>query len=1018
MRKNLLFTTAFLMLLTISSLAQDRKITGTVISPEGNAPLPGVTVKIKSGTRTVQTNSSGAYSIDAKTGDVLQFSYVGYQMYEARVGNNSNVINITLIRDDNSLQEVVVTAMDIRRTPRELGYSIQKVDGDEIAQTGRTNFINSLQGRVAGLSVGNTGGLPGSSSTIVLRGGTSFDGNNQPLFVIDGIPVDNSTLAEGSLLNDAANRGADYGNRIGDIDPNDIENITVLKGPAATALYGIDAANGAIVITTKKGKKGQMSVSYTNNFRFENSTRFPERQMMYGTGNNGVSANNTISHWGGLIGNVPTYDNVENFFKTGFLNSHNLSLSGGTQLLSTTISLNNLYQTGTVPNTDYARRSVRMNLSSEISPKLRLNGSANYIYSKNKKGTKGANSFYYYALIWPITADIRNWEDENGERVNLLDQDDTFDNPFFDLNKNGSSDDTKRILLNGSVSYDVTDWFNLTGRAGYDEYTTNGLTFYDPLSNQTIPNKSNAKAVGGVMLDYVTQYKLLNYYLLANFKKTFGDFKSTLTGGLNIDDRQSRTDSRYGETFSVPGLISINNTDRAKVEAATRGYRRRLVGVFGDFKIDYKNYLFLNLTGRNDWSSTLPKNNNSFFYPSASLSFIFTDVLKTNSNFLNFGKLRFSLAQVGKDAPPHRIDPALTAFTRTGGGFAVGFFGPNPNIKPETTTSLEFGGEFRFFNSKLTADITYYQVRSKDQIVSPRLSYASGYILQLVNSGVMENKGLELLVTGKPVQRQDFSWNIIANFFLNRNKVISLPGDFPEFYLSDTWMAGNVRAGYVAGQSYYSFTGYGFTYDDNGNLVVGSNGYPLRNASAFHYIGNRQPNFNLGLTNIFRYKNLSFSFLWDWKSGGDVLNATDYALTSLGLSTRTLDRGKTFVFEGVDASGNKNAQEVVLSQSYFQSATLGGLNEEAFIERDIYWFRLRDINLNYAFPSRLFTNTFIKGVEFNAGISNLVLITNYSGADPDVNGLNASNRGSGAVGFDYFSLPAPVAFQFGINAKF
>jgi len=1016
MRKILQLSAAFLLLFSSAIFAQQRKIKGVVISPESNAPLPGVTIKIKGTSSAYQTDASGNFSIDAKTGDVLQFSYVGYNDYEVTVSSNTSTLRISLYSKDNSLEEVVVTALDIQRTPRELGYSIQKVKGEDVAQTGRSNFINALQGRVAGLSVGSTGGLPGSSSTIVLRGGTSFDGNNQPLFIIDGIPVDNSTLAEGSLLNDAANRGADYNNRIGDLDPNDIENITVLKGPAATALYGIDAANGAIIITTKKGAKGKMAVSYTNNFRFENSTRFPERQMKYGTGSLGVSANNTLSHWGAEIGNTPTYDNVKNFFKTGFLNSHNLTFSGGSQLLSSSISLNNLSHDGTVPNTNYTRRSVRMSLSSEISPKLRLNGSANYIFSKNKKGTKGANSFYYYSLVWPITADMRNWQDDNGERVNLLDQDDTFDNPYFDLNRNGTRDNTKRLLLNGSVSYDVTDWFNVTGRIGYDEYNTYGLTFLDPESNQTIPNKSNAKAVGGIMLDYNQQFELLNYYLLLNFKKSVNDFHGTFTTGLNIDERESRTDSRYGETFSVPGLISINNTDRAKVEAATRGYRRRLVGVFGDFKIDYKNYLYLNLTGRNDWSSTLPEENNNFFYPSASLSFVFTDALKFTSSVLNFGKLRASVAQVGKDAPPHRIDPALNAFTRTGGGFAVGFFGPNPKIKPETTTSLEFGGEFRFFNSRLSLDATFYRVRSKDQIVSPRLSYASGYILQLVNSGVMENKGFELLVTGKPVIRKDFSWNVIANFFLNRNKVVSLPGNFPEFYLSDTWMAGNVRAGYVAGESYYSFTGYGPLYNDKGQVVIGSNGYPVRNGT-YHYIGNRQPDFNLGLTNILRYKNFTLAFLWDWKNGGDIFNATDWSLTARGLSERTLDRGKTIVFDGVDANGTKNTQQVTLDQTYFTSSTLG-LLESNFIEKDIYWLRLRDINLSYVIPADVFKNTFIKGVEFNAGISNLVLITNYTGADPDVNGLNASNRGSGAVGFDYFSLPSPVAFQFGINAKF
>jgi TonB-linked SusC/RagA family outer membrane protein len=1001
--------------ISIPAIAQEKIVSGLVTGTD-NRPLPDVTVTVKGTNIATKTSPSGTYSIRVAPGQYLVFTSVNYGRVEERVGSG-NMGTTTLQKTNKDLDEVIVTALDIRRSPKSLTYAAQSVEGEALAETGRTNFINALQGRVAGLSIGSTGGLPGSSSSIVLRGGTSFDGNNQPLFIVDGIPVDNSTLAEGSLLNDAANRGSDYSNRIGDLDPNDIESITVLKGPSATALYGIDAANGALVITTKKGRKGAMKVSYNNNFRFEKSTRFPERQTMYGTGTLGRSNDSTISHWGGLIGDRPIYDNVENFFKTGFLNSHNLNISGGSDLLSTNISLANLSQDGTVPNTGYDRRSIRMNLASTISPKLKFNGSANYIFSKNKKGTKGANSFYYYSLIWPITKDIRNWQTDNGERVNLLDVEDAFDNPLFDLNRNGSSDDTKRLLLNGSASYDVTDWFNITGRIGYDEYTTNGLTYYDPLSNQSIPNKANAKAVGGIMLDYVSQFRLLNSYLLLNFKKQFGNINAALTTGLNGDKRESRTDSRYGERFSVPGLISINNVDRATVEAATRGYRRNLIGVFGDLKLDYKNYLFLNVTGRNDWSSTLPTENNSFFYPSVGVGFVFTDVLKPSGDIFNYGKLRASFAQVGKDAPPHKFNPALNAFTRTGGGFAVSFFGPNPNIRPETTTSYEIGGEFRFLKSKLKIDATYYEVRSKDQIVSPRLSYASGYILQLVNSGTMQNKGFELLVTGNPVTKKDFSWEVIANFFLNRNKVLALPGGFSEFYLSDTWLAGNVRAGYVPGQSYYSFTGVGYQKNADGKTIIGANGYPLRDGS-FHFIGSREPNFNLGLTNVFKYKNLGFRFLWDWKNGGDIFNATDYSLTSVGLSPRTLQRGNTIVFDGVDAAGNPNTQQVLLSQAYFQSSTLGGLNESNFIEKDIYWFRLRDISLSYTLPTKMLGKSFVKGADLNAGVSNLVLISNYTGADPDVNGLNASNRGSGAVGFDYFSLPAPVAFQIGLNLRF
>ncbi|WKN43371.1 SusC/RagA family TonB-linked outer membrane protein [Tunicatimonas pelagia] len=995
-----------------------RTVSGTV-TDENNNELPGVNILLQNTTVGTVTNVDGNYSI-AIQGDnpVLIFSSVGYEAQTVEITNQSTV-NISMAPDTRQLGEVVVTAFGVEKEKKSLGYAVQDVSGEELSETTRPNVIESLQGRVAGVNVTSTNGLPGSSTSIVIRGGTSLDGNNQPLFVVDGIPIDNTTLDGGFLFSDTPNRNFDYTSRGSDINPEDIESITVLKGPAAAALYGIDAANGAIVITTKKGKAGQSTITYTNDFRLENMTRFPDRLTTFNTGEEGINNNLTRSHWGAPIeAGTPVYNNVEEFFETGFTQNHSLGLSGGSGNLTYRASADLLDQEGTVPNTGFNRNSFRLNLTSKASERLSLTASANYIKSQADRTSKGNGSLYQSALLWPVTDNMSNYLNPDGTPRRFFENgNDNFDNPYFTANRNINTDETDRFLLNGSVDYQLLDWLSVTGRIGADVYNTLGLTAYDDESFQRYPNRSIAASVGGLMAEYEARSRLINSFLLLNANKTFGDFTTSLTLGHNLEDRTYRVDSRYGENILVPDLYTIVNTQQDTREVSVSGYQRRLIGVFGDFRADYKNMIFLNITARNDWSSTLPKQNNSFFYPSISTSVVLSEMLDFDVNTpISFLKLRASYAEVGKDAPPHRTQPSLNEFTRTGGGFNVGFFGANQNILPESTSSYEFGLDLRMFENRIGVDATYYYVKSEDQIVSPRLSYATGYILQLLNAGAIENRGVELMINADIVKNSSFRWNAVANFSLNRNKVLSLPGDFEEFYLSDTWLSGNARGGYVPGETFYTITGNSREVNEAGQFIMGDNGYPVENTD-FNQIGNRQPDFTLGFTNTLEYKGWRLSFLLDMRRGGDIYNATARSLTVNGLDPRTANRGETVVFEGVTESGEVNTQEVVLDQDYYQTSSQGAL-ESLFIEKDINWVRLRDITLAYEFPKALLQNTFLSQASLHITGNNLLLITNYTGADPDVNGLNASGRGSNAGGFDFFSLAAPVVYSAGLRVTF
>lgn len=654
----------FLLLLPLATLtgafAQDRTITGNVRSADDNAPIPGASIVVRGTgapdrTRGTTTDAGGNFRIQATRGQTLRISFIGTATQDVAIGN-ADVINVNLKSEANALNEVVVTALGIKQEKRALGYSVQEVKGADLAQTQRENFLNSLNGRVAGAMITSTSGNPGASTSIMLRGISSIGSNNQPLFVVDGLPIDNKTFNQGALVSDSPNRNNDYQNRAADINPNDIETLTVLKGPEAAALYGIDAASGAIVITTKKGAAGRGRITYDNAFRVDDAYRFPKFQTTFGPGDNGAFNTPTRSYFGPRYpSDVPQFDNVGNFFRTGFTQRHNLAIEGGSDRSTYRLSTSYTNQTGVVPNTKFTRTSIRLTGSSKVSDRFEVTTSFNYIGTQNTKAGKGAGSTLLALLYWPVTDDASNYLNNDGTRRRLLGgniavanaEANDIDNPFFSVYKNQNSDRTNRILGNATLNYDVAPWLNLRAVLGADIYSTLGNQLSHPQSNLGYSTR-------GSIENFTQVSQLLNGQFLATAKKQFGAFNTSLLLGTAVEDRRDNTDAILGQQFYDPEFNGINNTPPTTQRAKNTLTRRRLQGVFGQLTVNYKDLLYVNATGRNDWSSTLPIESRSFFYPSVSTSLVLTELpFMQGGKVLSFAKLRASYAEVGKDAPPY-----------------------------------------------------------------------------------------------------------------------------------------------------------------------------------------------------------------------------------------------------------------------------------------------------------------------------------------------------------------------------
>lgn len=1018
-------------LFVLQVVAQQITVTGKVTSAEDGLPIPGASVKIKGTTSAVQTSATGLYSIKTKQGDVLQFSYLGFATKQQTVAAN-NVINVVLVSDSRALNEVVVTALGQKVSKRSLGTSEQTVKGQDIAETQRENFINALQGRVAGVEVTSSSGVPGASSSITIRGVSSISGSNQPLFVVDGLPIDNKTLSTSAFYSDnssttaLSNRGVDFTNRAADINPEDIESLVVLKGPEAAALYGIDAANGAIVITTKRGKAGKGAVNYSNSFRVEQTRTSPEIQDQYGLGSGGVAASGTLAYFGPAYApGTKLYNNVDGFFETALTQKHNLSIEGGSQDMSYRISSSYTNQNGVVPNSNYDRFTLAGSTSGKINDWLKIDLSMTYAYAVNNQPFKGSGGPLIGLLLWPQEDDAKSYLTPAGTRrrfTTATDLTSEIENPYFNVNKNKINSINNRITSNFGFTISPVKWVNLKTNIGIDSYNNKNLLLSHPESARGFTKM-------GIMDIANDNTRNLNMQNLLNFtkQKLNKDLSIDATLGASIQDAKTSVDASYGEGFLDPNFISINNTTTTLRNAKSSIAQRRLVSAFGRATLSYKDYLYLTATGRNDWTSTIPQGANSFFYPSVSASFVFTDVpaFKALDKIFTSGKIRAAFAQVGRDARPYSYVPSLESKTTVGGGFGYGFTGPNLALKPEFASSYEIGTELSFFKDRLGLDFTVYRKETSDQIVNDiRGSYATGYILFNLNGAKTRNQGIEVTLRGTPIKTKDFNWNVLANFESAKGTVLALPNSLPESYVSDTWLYGNVRNGNTPNYSTRSLTGFFYQRNTSGDLLIDpATGLPIR-STVFIQGPNggydRQPDFSIGLTNTFTYKNFSLSFLLDMRKGGDVLNATQHYLTTKGLSTMTLDRLQPRVVNGVLRDGKENSatptQNNISVTPFYQNGFYTGMSEELFIEKDINWVRLKDVTLQYKVPATaLKKQKFIKNASVFVTGTDLFLLTNYSGLDPVVNGNTAAVGGSGAQGIDFGNFAMPIGLNFGIK---
>lgn len=1002
-------------------LAQQKTITGKVTRDVG-VPLSGVTVVVKGTTQSTQTNTIGDYSIRVNVGDVLQYRLIGYQPQERTVGS-AGVLNVQLEKGAAFLDAMVVTALGQTTVARSLGVSQQTVQGSDVAQTNRENFVNALQGRVAGVEVTSSSGVPGASTSITIRGVSSISSSNQPLMIIDGLPMDNKTLNTGVLASDApgsltafSNRGVDFTNRAADINPEDIESMVVLKGPEASALYGIDAANGAIVITTKRGRPGTNLIEYNNSFRIEKTSTRPDLQNTYGPTSIAGNTLGSFSYFGSPYpAGTQFYDNVAGFFKTALTQKHNLSFSGGASdnKVNYRLSVSADRQAGVVPGSQYNRINLTGATQAQVSKWIRTDLSIQYAQADNDQAYKGDNGPLIGLLLWPQTDDAKDYLTPAGNRrrITQLAIGSETDNPYFNVDKNRINSKNGRLIANLGFVFTPMSWGDIRTNIGSDGYTNENLILRHPES-------AYGNAYNGV-IDIATDItRNINVQNVLNVKphKVWGDISISGLLGNQISDARSQTDALKGQDFLDPNFVSVNNTN-LRTNRTTLA-QRRLLSAFGSATANYKDYLYLTVTGRNDWTSTIPVERNSFFYPSIASSFIFTDAFPFLQKYITNGKLRASYAEVGKDARPYAYRPSLEYKTTSNGGYGYGFTGPNLGLKPEFAASREFGTELNFLDNRLGLDVTVYRKQTRDQIVNDiRGSYATGFILFNLNGAVTKNEGIEITARGTPIQKRSFSWDVLANFESSHGRVLKLPNALPESYVSDTWLFGNVRNGTAPGLSTRSLTGLFYLRNNKGQLLIDpTTGLPIRNTNFVDAGYDRQPDFTIGLTNTFRFKQFSLNFLIDIRKGGDVFNATEQFLTARGLSKRTLDRETPRVVAGVLRDGKENSatptpNNIVVIPAV-QTSYYTNISEELFIEKNINWVRLRDVTLRYNLPGKYLmardASIFVTGTD-------LFLFTNYSGLDPIVNGNTAAVGGSGAAGIDYGNFPMPRGFAFGIK---
>ena len=1015
--------------------AQTQKVTGVVISEEDGQPVVGASVLVKGTTLGTITDVDGNFNLSnvPSSAKTLQISYIGMQTQEVVI---KPTLKVVLKSDSQNLDEVVVTAMGIKRTEKSLGYAVSSVKGDEITKARESNVLNSLSGKIAGLQIAQSSGTVGGSSSIQIRGASSIGTVSSPLFIIDGLPIDN-----GSYNPDRTNGIVDVGNRAGDINSDDIESINVLKGAAATALYGARAKDGAIVITTKKGKKNSpVFVTVNSSTRFENVLKLPDFQNEYAQGSYGVYNVKMLNGWGPKISSVQDQqftdykgdkvtlkanpDNVKDFYETGMSYINNVSVAGGGEKADFRLSFTSTNQTGVVPGSDYNKYAFSVNAGMNFTKNFTGRISAQYIRSDSEgRPAQGANdSNLLIPLIngLPRTIDIhdiqKNWVDENGKQI-TLDPEGKSNNPYWIINKNKFTNNLDRMIGNITLTYKPIEGLTITNNAGTDFYTEGRRKVYA---------KGTVGALNGKFQTWNLYKRIINNDLMVSYEKTFAnDYHFKVMMGHNLYQEEWKNENVQAQNLVVDGLYTYTN---AKSTTPVNYYeKKRLVGLYGDISLGYKDMLFVNVTGRNDWSSTLPINNRSYFYPSISGSFIFTELME-NKDILNFGKVRLSYANVGSDEDPYNLafkyTPASTYFLQYLGNVntfphmgLVGFTGPrvlpNENLKPQNQSSFEVGADLRFFGGKIRLDMTYYSNITKNQIVSIDVPLSTGYFANNINAGKIANKGVEVTLGLTPVETRDFKWDLDATFASNKQTVEELAEGLDEYTLTSGLSGLQIKA--AKGDS-FGLYGTGWKRDDQGNYVINSK-TGLRETVNNVRLGDVYPDFTMGINNTFTYKGVTLSFLIDIRHGGSLYSETVANLRSSGLAAETIAHREdaSFIEPGVilqdDGTYRPNDVPVKSMQDYWQHISNSSNNEGNIYNAS--FVKLREVQLSYSFPRKWFKSFFVKSLDLGFEARNLWIIKDHvPHIDPEANFFGPSQIGGGV---EFNSIPSTRSFGFNVR---
>jgi TonB-linked SusC/RagA family outer membrane protein len=1042
MRKALMLS-AMLVLCAILAFSQSKEVTGTITSSSGQ-PIPGASIKIKGARTGTSAGPNGEFKLTVAPGTTLVVTAVGYEPQEINIGGRTS-LSISMNQDNKALSEVVVTALGISREKKAISYSTQTIKSADIVTGGRSNMVDDLNGKVAGVQITNAGGQAGQGTTIVIRGFNSLGNGNQPLYVVDGVPIDNtSEQGSGYAYN------VPTANRAIDLSPDDVESVTVLKGGAATVLYGIQAANGALIITTKKGRAGRINVEASYGYSVQEANKFPAFSHGYMRGSNGVYNTVTTNNWGPIAADNPVFpagtsldltgtgtpvdvsgqkipyypNNYQNFFVKGHINKYNLALSGGNDKTTYYVGLSRVDQDAIVRNNTYDKTSAVVNMTTQLSSRFTLNVKANYINTGGLRFDAGRfmNALDYYVNTW----DIVNfpWKDANGNETWWQK---TISSPMWSVHETGEHYRINHYLANIGAEYKLAKDWSINYKYGIDNYAESRRNV-DPIGTLAY---SNTNYLGGMHEVRINSLQV-NSDAMLNYDHQFGeDFHMHGIVGNNIFYKKYDVLDITGNSFVLPALFDITNTQTQTIYHSS--YTMQTIGLYGDLQFSYKDFLYLEGTLRNDWVSTLPRANDHFMFPSVSAGFVFSQLM--HSDWLAYGKLRASYAGTGNGAPVNSTTtpyvnqtPPVQSNPRFSYNTVVG----NPNLKPEFTKQKEIGLDLGFLQKRIMLEATYYNKNSYDLILTAPTSNVTGVLYQVVNLGEITNKGYEATLTFNDiVKAKNFTWTSAFNYSHNKGMVVKVGDNGNDKLILANPFNANAEIDAQKGQAYgaiygYAWQRYGVDESDpnytKAPYLIGADGKPTISSGKV-LLGNTSPKFILGWNNTMTYKNFNFGFTMEWKHGGDVINDFNNLLTYSGKGALTQNRyySATYVganstksYTGVDENGKAVTGAPVLLNKTWYTGTFKNVDEH-FIE-DASWLRLRNIYLGYSIPAKVLSPLHIKGADLTFAGRNIWLQTKYTGIDPEVS--SAGSGPNGVVGIDVNSVPATKSWDVSLKVRF